>query len=86
MGSNIEREVIPRPYLWLFDKITPTRLLVLQMHLTVFWILAIPPSLIWFKDSVLWVILISLWANIASHSVGAVMQFLDGADEEGNLT
>lgn len=25
------------------------------------------PTLIWWKDSVLWVALMSLWANIASH-------------------
>lgn len=85
MGSNIDRDRIPRSYLWLLDRIDPTRLLVWQMHITIFWIFAIPPSLLFWKESVLWVILISLWANIASHSVGAVLQFLDGADPDGNL-
>lgn len=35
--------------------------------MTVFWLLLIVPSLIWWKDSILFVILISLWANVASH-------------------
>lgn len=35
--------------------------------LTVVWICAIPPTLLWWRESVLWVALMSLWANIASH-------------------
>lgn len=35
--------------------------------MTVVWLLLIIPSLIWWKDSILFVILISLWANVASH-------------------
>jgi hypothetical protein len=31
------------------------------------WCVAIIPTLLWWKDSVLWVALMSLWANIASH-------------------
>lgn len=40
-----------------------------QVHLvlTAAWILAIPPTLLWWRNSVLWVALMSLWANIASH-------------------
>lgn len=40
-----------------------------QAHLilTIFWTIAIIPTLVWWKDSVLWVALMSLWANIASH-------------------
>lgn len=40
-----------------------------QAHLilTILWIIAIVPTLVWWKDSVLWVALMSLWANIASH-------------------
>jgi hypothetical protein len=32
-----------------------------------FWVVAIVPTLLWWKDSVLWVALMSLWANIAAH-------------------
>lgn len=36
--------------------------------LTVLWALAIVPTLLWWKDSILWVSLMSLWANIAAHA------------------
>lgn len=39
----------------------------IHLILTIFWTVAIVPTLIWWKDSVLWVALMSLWANIASH-------------------
>jgi hypothetical protein len=35
--------------------------------MTVFWLLMLAPALLFWKDSVLFVILISLWANVASH-------------------
>jgi hypothetical protein len=31
------------------------------------WIVLIVPTLVWWKDSVLWVALMSIWANIAAH-------------------
>lgn len=31
------------------------------------WLGLIVPTLIWWKDSVLWVALMSIWANIAAH-------------------
>lgn len=31
------------------------------------WLLLLVPSLLWWKDSILWVILLSVWANVASH-------------------
>lgn len=34
---------------------------------TVVWILLIVPTLIWWKDSILWVAIMSIWANVASH-------------------
>ncbi len=82
---QLARQRIPAPYLKLLDKADPTVVLVFQMHMTVFWIIAIPPSLLFWKESVLWVVLISIWANIASHSVGAILQFLAEANDEGDL-
>lgn len=35
--------------------------------LTLVWIALIVPTLLWWRTSVLWVALMSLWANIASH-------------------
>lgn len=31
------------------------------------WMVLTVPSLLWWKDSILWVILLSVWANTASH-------------------
>jgi hypothetical protein len=35
---------------------------------TVAWVLSIGPTLIWWRDSLLWVIFMSLWANVVSHA------------------
>lgn len=35
--------------------------------LTLMWVVLILPTLLWWRESVLWVALMSLWANIASH-------------------
>jgi hypothetical protein len=35
--------------------------------MTVLWALTVVPTLIWWKDSILWVALMSVWANVASH-------------------
>lgn len=32
------------------------------------WVLAVIPTVVWWKDSVFWVALMSCWANIASHA------------------
>jgi hypothetical protein len=39
----------------------------LHATLTVVWVFLIAPTLLWWRDSVLWVALMSLWANIAAH-------------------
>jgi hypothetical protein len=39
----------------------------LHAGLTLMWALLIIPTLLWWKDSILWVSLMSLWANIAAH-------------------
>lgn len=44
------------------------------------WTAAIIPSLLWWKDSILFVILISLWANVAAHWAG-----FQGAHSEKRL-
>jgi hypothetical protein len=42
-------------------------LVQLNKWATFAWILLIVPTLIWWKDSILWIALMSIWANIASH-------------------
>ncbi len=39
--------------------------------LTVLWALLLIPTLIWWKESVLWVALMSLYANVAGHWAAA---------------
>jgi hypothetical protein len=34
---------------------------------TVVWLLLVVPSVIWWRDSVPWVVAMSVWANVASH-------------------
>jgi hypothetical protein len=36
------------------------------------WTALLIPTLLWWRDSVLWVALMSLWANIASHAAAAL--------------
>lgn len=35
--------------------------------LTLTWVALVAPTLLWWRNSVLWVALMSLWANIAAH-------------------
>lgn len=54
---------------------------------TVVWVVLVVPSLLWWKGSVLWVILISLWANIVSHFAGYMAGRAELAQQTGhNLT
>lgn len=39
----------------------------LHLALTAAWALAIVPTLLWWRDSVLWVALMSCYANVAGH-------------------
>jgi hypothetical protein len=47
----------------------PTARFYKRLHatLTLIWALLAIPTLIWWKDSILWVALMSLWANMAAH-------------------
>lgn len=36
-------------------------------YMTLFWLVMIVPAVLWWKESILFVIIISLWANVASH-------------------
>lgn len=35
---------------------------------TVGWVLSIGPTLIWWRESILWIAFMSLWANVVSHA------------------
>lgn len=63
-------------------KLTPA--LIKRCHLVaaVMWVILAIPSLIWWKNSVLWVILISIYANIVGHLSGYSAARSDQAAEE----
>jgi hypothetical protein len=39
----------------------------LHAGLVLFWLALIPPTVIWWRDSVAWVALLSIYANVAGH-------------------
>ena len=63
-------------------KLTPA--LIKRCHLVaaVMWVILAIPSLIWWKNSVLWVILISIYANIVGHLSGYSAARADQSAEE----
>lgn len=63
-------------------KLTPVFIKRCQLVAAVMWVGLAIPSLIWWKDSVLWVILISIYANIVGHLSGYSAARADQAAEE----
>ncbi|HHL1540844.1 TPA: hypothetical protein ACQ3BB_004068 [Klebsiella pneumoniae] len=63
-------------------KLTPVFIKRCHLVAAVMWVGLAIPSLIWGKDSVLWVILISIYANIVGHLSGYSAARADQAAEE----
>ncbi|HCA5641744.1 hypothetical protein [Klebsiella pneumoniae] len=63
-------------------KLTPVFIKRCHLVAAVMWVGLAIPSLIWWKDSVLWVILISIYANIVGHLSGYSAERADQAAEE----
>ena len=63
-------------------KLTPVFIKRCHRVAAVMWVGLAIPSLIWWKDSVLWVILISIYANIVGHLSGYSAARADQAAEE----
>ncbi|HCD6226548.1 TPA: hypothetical protein NDT82_004599 [Klebsiella pneumoniae] len=63
-------------------KLTPVFIKRCHLVAAVMWVGLAIPSLIWWKDSVLWVILISIYANIVGHLSGYIAARADQAAEE----
>ncbi|EOV1277619.1 TPA: hypothetical protein RFM56_000310 [Klebsiella pneumoniae subsp. pneumoniae] len=63
-------------------KLTPVFIKRCHLVAAVMWVGLAIPSLIWWKDSVLWVILISIYANIVGHLSGYSVARADQAAEE----
>jgi hypothetical protein len=41
-----------------------------HLTLTVVWTITVIPTMLWWRDSILWVAFLSVWANVASHWTG----------------
>ena len=63
-------------------KLTPVFIKRCHLVAAVMWVGLAIPWLIWWKDSVLWVILISIYANIVGHLSGYSAARADQAAEE----
>lgn len=63
-------------------KLTPVFIKRCHLVAAVMWVGLAIPSLIWWKDSVLWVILIGIYANIVGHLSGYSAARADQAAEE----
>ncbi|HII0465480.1 TPA: hypothetical protein ACYX9N_000495 [Klebsiella pneumoniae] len=63
-------------------KLTPVFIKRCHLVAAIMWVGLAIPSLIWWKDSVLWVILISIYANIVGHLSGYSAARADQAAEE----
>ena len=47
--------------------VTAERLARVHGWLTIIWAILIVPSVLWWRESVPWLVLMSAWANFASH-------------------
>lgn len=65
-------------------KLTPS--LIKKMHLISAgaWVVLAIPSVLWWKNSVLWVIIISIYANVVGHLSGYTAARADEAAEQEN--
>jgi len=52
----------------LFDS---QKMVYVHFALVILWIILVPPTLIFWSNSIMWVLILSLWANIAAHAAGA---------------
>lgn len=43
------------------------RMVIFHLAMTGLWAVLVIPTLIWWKGSILWVALMSVWANVAAH-------------------
>lgn len=51
----------------MFSTTTKVKASTIHTALTLVWVVLVVPTLFWWRESVMWVALMSLWANIASH-------------------
>lgn len=61
--------------------ITPSTIKKAHLTASVAWIILAIPSVLWWKSSVLWVIIISIYANVVGHLSGYTAARADEAAE-----
>lgn len=54
----------------------------LHLSLAIFWIVMLAPALLWWRDSILFVILVSVYALVVSHLAAAAGYTPDAPKEE----
>lgn len=64
-------------------KLTPAVIKKAHLAMSFLWIILAIPSVIWWKNSVLWVIIISIYANVVGHLAGYTAARADEAAEGG---
>lgn len=53
---------------WMREMEIPVRYLRrFQATMTIVWLLLVVPSVVWWRNSVPWLIFMSVWANVAGH-------------------
>lgn len=50
-----------------FPEVKASQLRTFNLWATFVWMLLIVPTLVWWKESILWVAMMSIWANIVGH-------------------
>lgn len=50
-----------------FVQLTGQRLVRFNKYATCVWLVLVIPTVLWWRESILWVALMSVWANVASH-------------------
>ncbi|WP_164119864.1 hypothetical protein [Serratia marcescens] len=63
-------------------KMTPIFIKKAHLFMSFLWVALAIPSIVWWKDSVLWVIIISIYANIVGHLSGYTAARADEAAEQ----
>lgn len=63
--------------------LSPTFTTRFHATMTVIWLLLIVPTVLWWQNSITWVIVMSLWANIAAHAAAFQASRSEKATEKG---
>lgn len=60
----------------------PKVIRTVNLWMTIFWCVLIAPTLLWWRESILWVALLSIWANVVSHYTAYLSARVEVREEE----